>query len=966
MRLHCERHATRCGSRIVELMAATFLALVLLAVTTPASHAQADVTKPTADIIDVTPDPRATTVDSVQISFSEPVTGVDKADVILSRNGASLALSSATLSGSGSSYTLSGLGGLTGGDGMYVLKLVATGSGIKDGAGNALAGDASDSWLMDTVKPDTSITSMPNQLTINTTVTFGFSGSDAGSGVARYECKLDTAAFAACSSPVSYNGLSTARHTFQVRAYDAAGSFDSTPASYSWTIAAPGAVVAWGANGNGQTTIPAGLTDVVAVAAGQSHSLALKRDGTLVAWGKNDLGQTNVPAGLSNVVAITAGQSYSLALKADGTLVAWGAYYNYGEIIAQRDVVAIDGDLSGYGYALAVKRDGTIVILNMNGSGDTPAQAMNPRDAVAAVGGAMHQVVLRRDGTAQHYLWGTAREAAVPDVIAIDAGDSYSVALKADGTIITWGTQQALPAGFSNIVAIAAGSKHGLALTGDGTVLAAGQNDQGQTNVPAGLANVTGIAAGGAHSLAIINGPPTVTLSDRAPAVRTTAADSVAISFTQPVSGIDANDFRLTRNGVPVALNGAILSGSGRTYALSGLSSLTGLEGSYTLTLVAQGAGIQNAVGNTMAIGASDSWVMDRTAPDTVISGRPASPTTSPVASFSFGGTDNAGSVARYECKLDGGTFAPCTSPLRYDGLVAGQHSFQVRAYDQAGLVDSSPASYSWTVTISAPGKVVAWGAVGQIPNNPSDVVAIAAGTSHSLALRSNRTVVAWDWQGSLPVPAGLSDVVAIAAGYDHSLALKSDGTVVAWGGNEYGQATVPAGLTNVTAIAAGEYHSVALRSDGTVVVWGVLWGGGPAGVRDVISIAAGSDFTLALKSDGTVIAWGSNVYGRSAPPAGLSDVIAISAGYNFSAALKRDGSIVAWGANGAAAGAVPAGLSTIVAIAAGSNHGLALRSDGSVVAAGQGAGAVVPAGLGNVTAIAAGYTYSLALTVAR
>ena len=57
-----------------------------------------------------------------------------------------------------------------------------------------------------------------------------------------------------------------------------------------------------------------------------------------------------------------------------------------------------------------------------------------------------------------------------------------------------------------------------------------------------------------------------------------------------------------------------------------------------------------------------------------------------------------------------------------------------------------------------------------------------------------------------------------------HSLALKSDGTVVAWGcgsGLNRGQCSVPGSLAGVTAIAAGTYHSLALKSDGTVVAWG-------------------------------------------------------------------------------------------------------------------------------------------------
>jgi alpha-tubulin suppressor-like RCC1 family protein len=66
-----------------------------------------------------------------------------------------------------------------------------------------------------------------------------------------------------------------------------------------------------------------------------------------------------------------------------------------------------------------------------------------------------------------------------------------------------------------------------------------------------------------------------------------------------------------------------------------------------------------------------------------------------------------------------------------------------------------------------------------------------------------------------------LTNAVAIAAGSSESLALKSDGTVVGWGSVYMGLTTIPAGLTNVIAIAVGGSNSVALKADGSVVIWG-------------------------------------------------------------------------------------------------------------------------------------------------
>ena len=90
------------------------------------------------------------------------------------------------------------------------------------------------------------------------------------------------------------------------------------------TLTQGGTVVAWGENDKGQTKVPAGLSGVVAIAAGWTHTVALKQDGTVVAWGRDSSGQTKVPAGLSGVVAIAAGDYHTVALKQDGTVVAWG------------------------------------------------------------------------------------------------------------------------------------------------------------------------------------------------------------------------------------------------------------------------------------------------------------------------------------------------------------------------------------------------------------------------------------------------------------------------------------------------------------------------------------------------------------------------------------------------------------------------------------------------------------------
>ncbi|MEX2093005.1 MAG: NosD domain-containing protein [Pirellulales bacterium] len=109
-----------------------------------------DTTAPTVDIVDVTPDPRTTAVASITIAFSEAVTGFDRGDLVLTRNGSVVIISAAqSLSSSdgGATWTLANLGGLTAQPGRYELSLRSVGSGIADLVGNSLPVGTFDGWL---------------------------------------------------------------------------------------------------------------------------------------------------------------------------------------------------------------------------------------------------------------------------------------------------------------------------------------------------------------------------------------------------------------------------------------------------------------------------------------------------------------------------------------------------------------------------------------------------------------------------------------------------------------------------------------------------------------------------------------------------------------------------------------------------------------------------------------------------
>lgn len=125
----------------------------------------------------------------------------------------------------------------------------------------------------DTAPPDTSITGGPSGLVNSSSATFSFS-SEAG---ATFQCSLDGGAFTACSSPKAYTGLSEGQHTFEVRATDAAGNVDSTPASRTWTVdtAAPSGTVSI----NGGATYATSLSVKLALSANGAESMRLMNDG---------------------------------------------------------------------------------------------------------------------------------------------------------------------------------------------------------------------------------------------------------------------------------------------------------------------------------------------------------------------------------------------------------------------------------------------------------------------------------------------------------------------------------------------------------------------------------------------------------------------------------------------------------------------------------------------------------------
>jgi alpha-tubulin suppressor-like RCC1 family protein len=285
--------------------------------------------------------------------------------------------------------------------------------------------------------------------------------------------------------------------------------------SFAIALRANGTPVAWSTTMNTLQTTAAGLSNIVAVAAGSGHAMALSSSGRVFVWGSTDT-TLQPPAALAEIATIASGSNHCLALGLSGTVTAWGS--------------------------------------NSNLQISVPA-GLPPIMAIA--GGRAHSLGLSRDGRV--FSWGAMAQSTVPaglpPVVALAAGDDFSVALKNDGTVAVWGSntngQGTVPAGLANVVQIACRGKHVLALRSNGTVAAWGENGSGQSSVPADLTDVVAVNAGGLFSLAAKRDGRLVVWGASPSGQRNIPADLImpsagSVAMVPPLPGSGTTEFKIT------------------------------------------------------------------------------------------------------------------------------------------------------------------------------------------------------------------------------------------------------------------------------------------------------------------------------------------------------------------------------------------------------------------------------------
>lgn len=329
-------------------------------------------------------------------------------------------------------------------------------------------------------------------------------------------------------------------------------------------------VAAWG-NNSRQTNVPPNATNLMAIAAGYNHYLALNQQNEIIGWGFNFFNQATHPPGVTNCIAIDAAQNFSVGLKTTGEAFAWGSSSRTNVPSDPSGIVAI---ASGNAHGLLLTSKGTVLGWGSNSYGETNAPA-NLSNVVMIAAGQGHSLVLRADGIpvawGENFYGQTNVPANLSNVVQVAAGGNFSLALKSDGTVLGWGAntygQTTVPLGVTNVTSIAAGYAHGLALKSDGTVIAWGYNSYGQTNIPTGLTNVIGVAAHPStyDSLAQIGaGPPTQNAVMVAPVL---AAGDFSVSIPSQSGRVYRLEFAATPDAAewtPLPL----IAGNGKTLTL--------------------------------------------------------------------------------------------------------------------------------------------------------------------------------------------------------------------------------------------------------------------------------------------------------------------------------------------------------------------------------------------------------------
>ncbi|WP_426754077.1 adventurous gliding motility protein AgmC [Myxococcus sp. Y35] len=550
-------------------------------------------------------------------------------------------------------------------DGEHTLAVRAV-----DAAGNEDPTPATRTWTVDATAPDTTIVSGPPAVTSSTSATFDFSSNESP---VTYECSLDGAPFAACADPQTFPGLGEGNHTLAVRAVDAAGNLDSTPATYAWTVdtTAPDTTIVSGPSGtttsNSATfdfgsnenpvTYECSLDGAPYVACTDPQTFVSLSDGehTLAVRAVDAAGNEDpTPATRTWTVDATAPDT-TIVSGPPAVTSSTSATFDFS---SNESPVTYECSLDGAPFAACVDPQ----VFPSVSEGDHTLR-------VRAVDGAGNV-----DPTPAEYAWTV--DLTPPELPTIESPADQEEVATATPTLTGTGEPG------TDIYLEVGGATHGpIPVDEDGnwTFTVPEPLEEGPHTV-----SITGVDAAGNSA-----GPVTSTFI-----VDLTAPDTFIESGPALVTNATTATFDLRSEGGGVAYECSLDAGA--FVPCDNPASFTGVPDGDHLLLVRA----VDAAGNVDPTPAQYAWTVDTAAPDTLVASGPATPTSETSATFVFAASEPG---ATYECSVDGAGWVPCTETSTFEGFSDGDHTLLVRAVDPAGNTDPSPAEYTWTVDTAPP-----------------------------------------------------------------------------------------------------------------------------------------------------------------------------------------------------------------------------------------------------------------------
>ena len=548
----------------------------------------------------------------------------------------------------------------------------------KDASGLISASPVALTLGLDTVAPTVSITTQPLAQSKSSSQVIAFTGNDGTGVIDHFECKIDSGSWDSCSSPASFASLTEGDHTVSVRAIDTAGNV-SNPDSKTWhidltaptlTLTGPAAItnsLAAALTLVGADTGGSGIATYQCSLGGAAYATCTALMNYVLAAGDHTF-KARVYDGAGNVSSVqtlawtidTTPPTVTITSKPSAMTNSVTATFAFvGTDTGGASISGYECELDAGGYSACTT--GKTYSSLADGSHTFKVRATDTAGNI---------------GVATTYTWTVntvtpmASITSAPDNITNQTTASFSFyATPPSGGSISSYECNLDSAGWATCVS----PKSYTGLT------------QGShTFEVRSIDNLSNVSDPTSYNWIIDTTNPTLTITDK-PAATTNSA-TAQFKF----SGADTGGASIEKYYCELDSAGFTECASPKNYtALS--------EGSHTVNVK-----VMDTAGNTSSV-QTYSWDVDLTVPTLTLLTKPNSLTNQTTASFTFSATDpSGGTISGYECKMDGGTAASCTSGVSYSSLAAGAHSFEVSAIDAAGNY-SAAVSYSWTIDTTPP-----------------------------------------------------------------------------------------------------------------------------------------------------------------------------------------------------------------------------------------------------------------------